>query len=500
MDMTVNTSKGLVRGFSKDGIGRWFGIPYAQPPVGDLRFRRARESESWIGVCDCTVMAPKPLQFSSGKFDKFIKTDNTASEDCLYLNVWAPDDDPQKKKPVMFWIYGGENCAGDASAPEYDMSAFARDDIVGVSFNYRLGVLGFYNFSHLDKTFESNCAVSDMIMALKWVHDNISEFGGDPDNVTIAGHSSGGTAVTALLGAPSVRSYFKRAVIMSGMPGVITAEKTHKINRKIFYKTLDLDKYQIAKLRGMKYEEFAKGVSVIFDGETNGHPGVLTSGPVIDDLVPEDPVEVLERGDLSDKEIMIGTCRDEGALFHFLKMGPRSWDEFVEMFHLNGYMNYEKKLKDLYAKMKEKDALKKGIRDRMIFADSVKLALAASKHNKTFMYRFDYVTPICRLMNLGAAHSMDICPAFDTYTGQMSLFYSRMKKAELEDIHNLIHGAFVRFITSGDPSSADEGVEWMPFDERKMLTYIFDRESYPECEPDKEYYDFWKDIELYKEV
>ena len=179
MDLIVTTKKGQVEGFEGDGVHKWFGIPFAKPPVGELRFKRAQEAEPWAGVRACREMGPSPLQFGCGMMAEITKSDTPKSEDCLYLNVWAPKE--AKKQPVFVYIYGGANHMGEAAVPEYDLTAFAKEGVVGVTFNYRLGPLGFYNFHKLDSSFDSNCAPSDMIMALKWVHENIEAFGGDPE-------------------------------------------------------------------------------------------------------------------------------------------------------------------------------------------------------------------------------------------------------------------------------------------------------------------------------
>ncbi len=502
MDLIINTNKGTVKGFEENGVNKWFGIPFAKPPVGELRFKRAVENEPWKGVLDCTKMSKKPYQFAGGKFAKLTKTDNEASEDCLYLNVWAPKKDGNEdaktgsKKPVFLWIYGGGQYAGEASAPEYYLDSFAKNDIIGVSFNYRLGVLGFYNFSHLDKAFESNCAISDMLMALKWTYENIEAFGGDKDNITIAGESAGGTSVMALLASPYARPYFNKAIIMSGVLGNISGGMIQEIHREQFLDAVGVREKDIHKLKTMSYEQLLPGCSRVFEGKDKDYPGLLSCGPVFDDLIPEEPYEVIKRGDLKDKKLMFGTCKDEGGLFYYMKICPRTWADIINMLKINGYSALREKLEKHYGKIKVADAVKKANRDRMFYSGAVKLALEASKHCDTYMYRFDLTTPISRIIRVGATHSMDVCPALNTDEGHMSIFYIRLKKAIFEHIHNDMHGAFTRFIKNGSPES--EEIEWPCFEETNMYSYIFDEKSRIESKVNYEGYELWKDVHIYR--
>lgn len=492
----VSTKYGKVKGFEKSNISAWFGIPYATPPVGELRFKRAKEPEIWYGELDCTKMSAKPFQFAGGMFERLTRTENPASEDCLYLNVWSKNPNNGDKKPVIVWIYGGGQYAGEASSPDYYLDSFANKDIVGVSFNYRLGVLGFYDFSCYDESFDSNCAISDMLMALKWVNENIEAFGGDPENVTIAGESAGGTAIMALLASPYARPYFKRAIIMSGILSNIGGGLIQEIRRNQFMEHVGLKEENIGMLRDMSYEELLVGCKCVFEDKHSEYPGLLTCGPVYDDLIPESPLSVIERGDLKDKEIIFGTCKDEGGLFHLMKICPRTWADILNMLKINGYWNLKSEMEKLYGKMKIKDAVKAANKDRMFFSDSVSMALALSKHSKAYMYRFDFAPLICKILRIGATHTMDVCPGLDTYDGNMSKLYKRVKPELVEYLHNQLHGSFVRFIKTGNP--AGEDVNWPVFEEENMNTYIIDKKSYLQSAPLKEFYELWKGIRVYK--
>ena len=212
----VKTPLGAVKGTTvADGAVRVFsGIPYAAPPVGDLRWRAPQPVKPWTGVLDATVPGPgcmQPTVFSDISFPK-------QSEDCLTVNIYTPAK--AERLPVMVWIHGGGFQAGGGAEPRHDGTAFARRNVVLVSINYRLGIFGF--FVHPDLTKESghgasgNYGLLDQAAALRWVRDNIAAFGGDPGNVTIFGESAGSFSVSAQMAMPLSRGLFHKAIGESG--------------------------------------------------------------------------------------------------------------------------------------------------------------------------------------------------------------------------------------------------------------------------------------------
>jgi para-nitrobenzyl esterase len=215
----VRTDAGIVEGFVAPGtsIRVFRGIPYAAPPVGDLRWRPPQPVPAWEGVRSAREFGPRCMQ---GRiYDDMIFRDGM-SEDCLYLNVWTPAQSPAERLPVMVWIYGGGFQAGSASEPRQDGTRLAGKGVVVVSMNYRLGVFGFFSHPELTKESErhasGNYGLMDQTAALRWVHDNIARFGGDPGNVTIFGESAGSTSVSAQAVSPLARGLFQRAIGESG--------------------------------------------------------------------------------------------------------------------------------------------------------------------------------------------------------------------------------------------------------------------------------------------
>ncbi len=200
------------------------GIPFAAPPVGDLRWKAPQPAEPWEGVRSCTAFGPSPMQAKPAPFmfwsSEFLIPEEPISEDCLYLNVWTGAKEPDEKLPVLVYIYGGGFRSGGSACPIYDGEAMAKKDVVFVSINYRVGVFGF--FAHPELSAEApygssgNYALLDMIAGLKWVQENIAAFGGDPGNVTIAGQSAGAFAVNFLTASPLAKGLFHRAIAQSG--------------------------------------------------------------------------------------------------------------------------------------------------------------------------------------------------------------------------------------------------------------------------------------------
>jgi para-nitrobenzyl esterase len=218
----VVIDSGPIRGSAAEGVLSWKGIPFAQPPLGDLRWRAPQPVEPWRGVRETTEYSHDCMQVPFPSDAAPLGTE--PAEDCLYANVWRPADG-QKKLPVMVWIYGGGFVNGGASPPTYSGANLAKDGVVFVSFNYRLGRFGTFALPQLtaadpDEGLLGNYFMLDQVAALQWVRRNIAAFGGDPANVTIIGESAGGMSVHSLVTSPLSQGLFQRAVVMSGANAV----------------------------------------------------------------------------------------------------------------------------------------------------------------------------------------------------------------------------------------------------------------------------------------
>jgi para-nitrobenzyl esterase len=212
---------GKIRGTNNnDGsVAIYKGIPFAAPPVGELRWRAPQPVKAWSGVLDCTKYSASPMQAKPAPFsmwsEEFLIPAEPISEDCLYLNVWTGNKSKKNKQPVLVWIYGGGFSSGGSACPIYDGEAFAKQGVVFVSINYRVGVFGFFAHPDLDEP-SGNFGLLDQIAALKWVKKNIASFGGDPEQVTIAGQSAGSMSVNALVASPLAAGLFNKAIAQSG--------------------------------------------------------------------------------------------------------------------------------------------------------------------------------------------------------------------------------------------------------------------------------------------
>ena len=304
----VRVEYGLVQGAAEPGLTVYKGIPFAAPPVGDLRWRAPQPAAKWEGVRPATQFGPDPFQ-GDGK--------GNVSEDCLYLNIWTPAKSPDERVPVLVWIYGGGFSFGSTSTPVHNGEHLARKGVVLVSLNYRVGPLGF--LAHPELSAESphhvsgNYGLQDMIAGLRWVKRNIAAFGGDPDKVTIFGESAGGIAVSMLCASPEARGLFRGAISQSG--------GSFGPPRPTTYPGENMKRLADAERAGEAYAKKAGVTSLA--GLRQVAPDKLPAGwgsgaawPIIDGwVVPDDQHKLYEAGKYNDVAIMVGYNSDEGLSF-----------------------------------------------------------------------------------------------------------------------------------------------------------------------------------------
>src|SRR5947209_6860150 len=320
MDAIVKTRSGEVRGRVNNGIHAFKGIPYAAPPFGPHRFQPPRPVEPWSGVRDAFEYgptAPKPPYFPP--FDTLLPEPAIPGEECLNLNIWSPDLGAASL-PVMIWIHGGAFANGSGAITAYDGSNFARDGIVCVTINYRLGIDGFL---FLDNG-KANLGLLDQVAALEWVRENISTFGGDPDNVTIFGESAGGMSVGSLLSMPRAAGLFRRAIAESGAGHhVISSETALKLSQ-YFAKKLGVEPTQAAIAMVPVNRLLQAQVELSADVFNKPNPALwgevaanqMPFEPVIDgDILPARPIERIIAGVGANVDVMVGTNAEEQRLF-----------------------------------------------------------------------------------------------------------------------------------------------------------------------------------------
>lgn len=492
----TQTAYGKVEGREVGEQYRYLGIPYAKPPVGALRFKRAEKPEAWENTIACKQFGADPIQFSTDKQLKFLnQSDTKQSEDCLTLNIWAPKK--AEKAPVFVFIYGGSNHTGRTSDPRYSLEKFPADGVIGVSFNYRLGPLGFYDFSNLDSTFDSNCGVSDWLQALTWIKENIENFGGDPENITLCGESAGGTAVYTLLSTPKAQGLFQKAIAMSGQPGNVNGARTQELNQQIFFDTLGLVPNEVAKLQDLPVEKLIPAGSAVLAQHNQKNPGIFAPGVVLDDLVPKRPAEALVAGAAAKVKCIFGTCRDEGTLFYWLDMLPKSWKAVDQMLKNNQRIAIIPQLRNLYGVLPEKKAMEALGRDRYFWADTVNCTLAQSQHVTVWAYRYDFEVLNQKLTGLGAVHGSDVVPALGTSSLTKNPVSEKIPNPRQLKMEHDLHRAWVNFAKQGTPNG-NLNPKWPAYDQKERITYLFDVKGELVNDPNHDFLEVWQGITFYE--
>ena len=324
--VTVKTKCGEIEGIEKEGYVVFKGIPYAKPPVGNLRFAKPEKLDPWKGILKADTFKAKPMQKEHTPNDLYYKEFYSnpefvppASEDCLYMNIWTPAESIDEKLPVALWIYGGAFMGGYSSKIEFDGEAYAKRGVILVNFNYRVGVFGFMGHpwlseESLDGT-TGNYGIYDQLAALKWVHENIAAFGGDPECITVFGQSAGAMSTQTLISSPLTKGLIKRAIMQSG-GGYGTALSTDKKMEHLFEMGHLVAEACGAKkaedLHQMSTEKIMIAVDIAmeqFFKKGNRH---LPFTPVIDGvLLPYGYKETLDMGLEPDIPYMLGSTAND---------------------------------------------------------------------------------------------------------------------------------------------------------------------------------------------
>jgi para-nitrobenzyl esterase len=465
----VSTTAGALLGErSEDGaIAVFRGIPFAAPPTGPNRFRPPQPVIPWEGVRDASTFGKASVQRTAGVLGMFGAQEGDIDEDCLFLNVWTPACD-DARRPVLVWIHGGAFRMGAGSLESYDASRLAlQGDVVVVSINYRLGLLGFLAHPELG----ANRGLLDQVAALEWVQREIAAFGGDPDQVTIFGESAGGKSVECLLAMPSARGLFRRAIAQSTYDLPFDAEAAARVAEAMAsslgvtvagLRDADLDALLAAELQAM------------------GAAGAMGGGPVLDAAtLPEAPIDVLRRGDRSDLDLLLGTTLDEAALFGGFVGGAEELDDDAVAARLaftiagtDAPAELGAQARSVYRKVRESlgvDASPKALvssatTDRMFRQHSIRVAEAQSTHAPTFMYLFTWPSPA---PGLGACHGIELPFVFGTFDAPLARLSGDGDDARA--LFAAVQDAWLSFAKTGRPSSASLP-EWPVYDADRRST------------------------------
>ena len=456
----VKCTNGTFVGSEENGVASWLGIPYAKAPVGERRFKAPEYVDADDKVYEAKYYG-KGAYGSTGYGDCVQKLE---SEDCLYLNIWVNEDDKTEKKPVMFWIHGGAYVVGSGSQASYSGANLVQkqSDIILVNINYRLNMYGFMDFSSVPggenfKTASCN-GLLDQAMALRWVHENIEAFGGDPDNVTIFGQSAGGGSVSILPVMKEANKYFQKVIAQSGSTTLafpVECEsaqgKTKALLEYTGCKTMD----DIMALSEEKLQEaYVQAV------------GVFTSCPYYGtEVLPEAPIEMYKKGLAKDITIMAGSTADEARLF--MGEGPALSIEEQKIFAQRAvgdavpYLKEEdKKYYEEFRRVcrfQEPGLVETELIDELMFRVPMLQQLdVQSAFNKTFCYYWSYPSSNA---DVGAAHSVELMFVFDVRCiGTSSAFNGTNIP---EEIFSAVQQMWTNFARCGNPST--DKIEWKAY-------------------------------------
>jgi para-nitrobenzyl esterase len=439
----VRVETGRLLGAVHGDVVAFKGVPYAAPPIGELRWRPPQPAPAWRGLRPSDQYGAIPMQRLRSR-DRGVGPP-PASEDCLTLNLWAPVCEPRVSLPVMVWIHGGGYATGSGTAALYEGAHLARQGAVVVTVNYRLGRLGVFAHPALSREFpdepKANYALMDLIAALTWVRRNVAAFGGDPANVTLFGQSSGGHAINLLMTSPMAVGLFHKAIVQSGGgrdPMTRLAEPgsgglpSAETQGRAFAASLGCGGDDLAALRAVAAEDII--------GAGDPDDPAIGGGPVIDGrLIVMEPMEAFARGleakvpyviGCNSLEIAPGGADADAFAARFKRLGPTGVDEVWQAYG-------------------GAEAFERFVAADMVFCEPARTLarLHAANGQPAYLYRFGYVPPSLRSASRGAPHGAERTYVFGTLKTS-----ARPPAPEDEALSRIIGGFWLNFARSGDPN------------------------------------------------
>ena len=479
MAAIAETTAGKIEGTEEDGLCVFRGVPYAAPPIGELRFRAPQPPEPWDGVRATQAFSPIAPQVSNPVLEDLLPTPDPPqpqSEDCLYLNVWTPS--LGGARPVMVWIHGGAFTIGSGSEEYYDgANLAARGDVVIVTINYRLGAFGFVNLPALGET---NFGMRDQIAALQWVQANIANFGGDPGNVTIFGESAGGMSVGSLMASPEAAGLFHKAIPQSGAAhNALTMEETEATGRK-FAEHLGVAPDDVDGLRAASTADVL-AASVSVDPLASGDMSDAASPtpqmpfqPVIDGaFLSRLPIEHIREGSADGVATLVGSLDEEmKMIIAAVPQDPSEEDVIAGLsaMHPDGaaaYAAYRAARRERGEDDSPGEIFIAVIGDVMLRLPGLRLADAQTSRAPTYAYLFDWKSPGLD-GKLGSCHALEIPFVFGTHGGAPDFAGSGPAADALAEA---TMDTWLAFARSGNPTNA--AVEAPAWDaETKPITVL----------------------------
>jgi para-nitrobenzyl esterase len=477
----VGVSAGRLRGTWDDGVAVFRGVPYAEPPVGALRFAAPQPVGGWEGVRPAVTFGPPPPQVNAGP---------EAGDEWLTVNVWSPALEPAPTLPVMVWVYGGGYTIGASSRAEYDGARLARDGgVVVVTFNYRVGAEGFARLAGAP----ANRGLLDQVAALEWVRDNVAAFGGDPAGVTVFGESAGGGSVAALLAMPRAAGLFRRAVAQSAqgtyfseaLAGDIAAAIAAELGSSPTAAELAQVEPELLALAG---DAVAAKMPERWGPIT---PRSILFAPVVDgDVLPRTPGEALAGGSGLGIDLLVGHTRDEQRLFTALegRLGQVTAEQAEAALTLfapgpGGAGRY----RTAYPEAGPEQLYELVQSDWVFRMPTLRLAeTQVAAGGRAHVYELTWGAPGMGGV-MGACHGLDVPLVFGNLSGTApAMLLGEGPTPEAETLSAAIRAAWIGFATDGDPG-------WPAYDPDRRLTRVFDNPSAVMAYPEERSRAIWQD-------
>jgi para-nitrobenzyl esterase len=492
--VVAETAFGKIRGGDNNGIKIFKGIPYGASTAGTNRFMAPAEPADWSGVRDALAYGRSAPQSDlaapprpAGAISISGEDLPAEGEDCLVLNIWTPAAGPAAngggKRPVMFWCHGGGFATGSGSSPDNDGTNLARrGDVVVVTINHRLNVLGFANLSEFSGDFSASgdAGMLDIVRALKWVRANISQFGGDPNVVTIFGQSGGGRKVETLLAMPSAKGLFHRAIVESGAAVKVVDREAAVRNAEQLLAKLGVQKTNVRELQKLPVEKIMAAYFAVVKDNPGVDPSLGGFSPAMDGkFLPQHPFYPKASPVSADVPVMIGNTRTEMTLFSLGDPSAFSLDDAGMRGRVNNLLgSHSSAMIDLYRKLNPgaspSDIYFLIASDLRYGAPTMIAAQRRAALGKApvYLYYFTWETPVQGGL-LKSPHTMEIPFAFDNVKISARLTGGGADAMALAD---KVSDAWIAFARSGDPNTP-KLPHWPAFDAKDRATMVINNVS-----------------------
>lgn len=514
MRSTVETQSGKITGSLQEGVFCFKGIPFAEPPIGALRFKKPVAVRPWAKTLEARQFGKAAIQEVNP-----MNPVSAISEDCLNLNIWSPDRG-ETPLPVMVWLHGGSFTSGAGSMAQYDGHGLAkRGGVIVVNINYRLGVLGFAHFNEATEgRAETNLGLRDQLLALRWLNDNIEAFGGDRNNITLFGESAGAMSVACLLASPLASGLFHKAIVQSGSADHVLKQQEANKTAQTVLQALGINSGETDRLwevdsKALLKAQRACGKLLVNRGD-HARPMPLygmTLIPVFgDDVLPEAPIELLKKGAGAQVPLIIGTTTREWELFLRLSAGAslyegkyKNVDEagIVKVFERSlpgsgrAAFEYYKSFKHPGGSPTELLGLYSDFEtDRTFSVPSLRIIEARQAYteaNYHFLFAWDKGL-------FGACHGMDIPFVFGTVNSGYGKIFSGGGEVAAA-LSEKVQDAWLAFSKTGSPAQVETPSsavlkDWTAYTQSRPTSMVFDGETRVECDTLKQQKAFWEGV------